>query len=134
MAEQLGFSADQVEFVPVPFNKSFAPGPKDFDFVVQQISLLRQARGGRGLQRELLRREPGARVREGLGDRGATTLAELQAAKLGAPIGTTSFDYIEQNIQPTEEPAVYNDLNGALQALKNGQVDGIVVDLPTAFF
>jgi polar amino acid transport system substrate-binding protein len=64
----------------------------------------------------------------------ATTVAELQGYTIGAPVGTTSFDYIEQNIQPTEDPAVYDTLNDTVRALKNGQVDGIVVDLPTAFF
>ena len=64
----------------------------------------------------------------------ATTLEELKQYKLGAPVGTTSFDYIEQNIQPEQDPGVYDTLNDSISALQNGQVDGIVVDLPTAFF
>ena len=134
MAEQLGFSADQIEFVPVPFNKSFAPGPKDFDFVVQQISYSDKRAEAVDFSESYYDVNQALVSVKGSAIEGATTLAELQAAKLGAPLGTTSFDYIEQNIQPSEEPAVYNDLNGAVQALKNGQVDGIVVDLPTAFF
>ena len=64
----------------------------------------------------------------------ATTLAELQAAKLGAQVGTTSLDFITDVVQPAEQPYVYNDTNDAKSALKNGQIDGIVVDLPTAFY
>jgi polar amino acid transport system substrate-binding protein len=134
VAEQLGFSADQIEFVPVPFNKSFAPGPKDFDFVVQQISYSDKRAQAVDFSESYYDVNQALVSVKGSDIEGATTLAELQDAKLGAPLGTTSFDYIEQNIQPSEEPAVYNDLNGAVQALKNGQVDGIVVDLPTAFF
>jgi polar amino acid transport system substrate-binding protein len=134
VAEQPGFSADQIEFVPVPFNKSFAPGPKDFDFVVQQISYSNKRAGAVDFSESYYDVNQALVSVKGSDIEGATTLAELQSAKLGAPLGTTSFDYIEQNIQPSEEPAVYNDLNGAVQALKNGQVDGIVVDLPTAFF
>jgi polar amino acid transport system substrate-binding protein len=134
VAEQMGFAADTIEFVPVPFNKSFAPGPKDFDFVVQQISFSDKRAQAVDFSESYYDVNQALVSVKGSDIEGATTLAELQSAKLGAPLGTTSFDYIEQNIQPTEEPAVYNDLNGAVQALKNGQVDGIVVDLPTAFF
>ncbi len=134
VAEQLGFTADQIEFVPVPFNKSFAPGPQDFDFVLQQISYSDKRAEAVDFSESYYDVNQALVSVKGSDIEGATTLAELQSAKLGAPLGTTSFDYIEQNIQPTEEPAVFNDLNGAVQALKNGQVDGIVVDLPTAFF
>ena len=65
---------------------------------------------------------------------GATTTAELKDAKLGVPVGTTSYDYVVEVIQPNEEPAVYDDQNGAVQALSNGQIDGIVVDLYSAFY
>jgi len=134
VAEQLGFGPDAIEFVPVPFNKSFAPGPKDFDFVLQQISYSDKRAEAVDFSESYYDVNQALVSVKGSEIEGATTLAELQSAELGAPLGTTSFDYIEQNIQPTEEPAVYNDLNGAVQALKNGQVDGIVVDLPTAFF
>jgi polar amino acid transport system substrate-binding protein len=134
VAEQLGFAPDAIHFVPVPFNKSFAPGPKDFDFVLQQISYSDKRAEAVDFSESYYDVNQALVSVKGSDIDGATTLAELQSAKLGAPLGTTSFDYIEQNIQPSEEPAVYNDLNGAVQALKNGQVDGIVVDLPTAFF
>jgi polar amino acid transport system substrate-binding protein len=134
VAEQLGFAPDAIEFVPVPFNKSFAPGPKDFDFVLQQISYSDKRAQAVDFSESYYDVNQALVSVKGSDIEGATTLAELQGATLGAPLGTTSFDYIEQNIQPTEEPKVFNDLNGAVQALKNGQVDGIVVDLPTAFF
>ena len=85
-------SRDQVEFGRRRFNKSFAPGPKDFDFGIQQISYQARAGTGRGLQRGLFRREPGAHRERGVTRSiGATTMAELKDAKLGAPVGTTSL-------------------------------------------
>ncbi len=134
VAEQLGFGPDDVRFVPVPFNKSFAPGPKDVDVVLQQISYSDKRAEAVDFTQSYYDVNQALVSVTGSDIEDATSLEELRSAKLGAPLGTTSFDYIEQNIQPTEEPAVYNDLNGAVQALKNGQVDGIVVDLPTAFF
>ena len=65
---------------------------------------------------------------------GATTLAELKDLILGAPIGTTSLDVIDQLVQPTDEPRTYDDLDQALKDLDNGQLDGVVVDFPTAFY
>jgi polar amino acid transport system substrate-binding protein len=65
---------------------------------------------------------------------GVTTLAGLKDLKLGAPVGTTSLDAINQFVQPNQEPAVYDDLDLALKDLDNGQIDGVVVDFPTAFY
>jgi len=134
VAGELGLSEDQIEFVPVPFNKSFAPGPKDFDFSAQQISYSDKRAQAVDFSESYYDVNQALVSVKGSDIEDATTLDALREAKLGAPLGTTSFDYIEQNIQPAQEPAVYNDLNGAVQGLKNGQVDGIVVDLPTAFF
>ena len=64
----------------------------------------------------------------------ATTIAELKDAKLGAQIGTTSYQYIVDNIQPSQDPSVYDTNNDAISALNAKQIEGIVVDLPTAFF
>jgi polar amino acid transport system substrate-binding protein len=134
VAERLGFSSDEVEFVPIGFNKSFAPGPKDFDFVLQQISFTPQRAEAVDFSESYYDVNQALVSVQGSPLDGATSTEEIRGATLGAPIGTTSLTYIEENIQPTEQPAVYDDLAAAVQDLKNGQVDGIVVDLPTAFF
>ena len=134
VADGLGFSRDQVEWVVVPFNKSYAPGAKDFDFDINQISITPK-------RAEVVTFSDGYYTVNqaviALADSpiaNATTLTELQGAKLGAQVGTTSLKYIEDFIQPSEQPYVYNDTNDAKSALKNGQIDGIVVDLPTAYY
>jgi polar amino acid transport system substrate-binding protein len=134
VAERLGFTAEQVVWVEVPFNQSFKPGPKDFDFDINQISF----KGSRDQAVDFS--ESYYDVNQAVvavGDTpiaDVTSVAELQAFKLGAPIGTTSFDVIETVVQPEQDPAVYDTLNDAVTALENGQIDGVVADLPTAFF
>jgi polar amino acid transport system substrate-binding protein len=134
VAKQLGFDKANVKWVKEPFNKSYAPGDKDFDFDINQISIT-PARakvvdfsdGYYNASQALitLKDSPVAK---------ATTLDELKDFKLGAQTGTTSLTAIREDIQPTTEPLVFDDTNVAKQALLNGQVDAIVADLPTAFF
>lgn len=134
VAEQLGFSADEVEWVEVPFNQSFKPGSKDFDVFINQVSITEKRAQNVDFSAGYYDVNQALVSVKGNPLADATTLEELKGFKLSAPIGTTSFDYIEQNIQPDEDPAVFDTLNDAVTALNNGQVDGVVVDLPTAFF
>jgi polar amino acid transport system substrate-binding protein len=134
VAERLGFSKDRVRFVPIGFNESFAPGPKGFDFVLQQISHLPERMEGVDFSDGYYDVNQALVSVQGSPIADATSLGELKDATLGAPIGTTSLNYIEDNIQPTRQPAVYDDLSAAVQDLKDGKVDGIVVDLPSASY
>jgi polar amino acid transport system substrate-binding protein len=134
VAEQMGFARNEVTWVVVPFDQSFRPGPKNFDFDINQISI-RPARA-----QNVDFSEPYYDVNQalvaikGTPTANAKSIAELKDAKLGAQIGTTSLDYINDEIQPSQEPSVYNTNNDVISALKAKQIDGIVVDLPTAFF
>lgn len=134
VAEGLGFTPEEVAWTVVPFNKSYAPGAKDFDFDINQISITPE-------RAEVVTFSDGYYTVNqaviALADSpiaNATTLTELKGAKLGAQVGTTSLMYIQDFIQPSSDPYVYNDTNDAKSALKNGQIDGIVVDLPTAYY
>ena len=134
LAEEMGFSEDQVSWVAVTFNKSFAPGPKDFDFAMQQISISPKREKAVDFSVGYFDVNQAVIANEGSPAIGATTLAELKDLKLGAPLGTTSLQAIEELVQPTQEPGAYPDLDLALKDLKNGQLDGVVVDFPTAFY
>ncbi|MBT8203467.1 MAG: ABC transporter substrate-binding protein [Acidimicrobiia bacterium] len=134
LAAELGFADDQVVWVRTGFDQAIAPGPKDWDFNLQQFSIT-EAR-----EEVVDFSEPYYETRQALialADSpviGATSFADLADAKLGAQIGTTSLDYIEDVIQPNEQPAVYDTNSDAKSALEAQQLDGIVVDLPTAYF
>ncbi|HET7071955.1 MAG TPA: ABC transporter substrate-binding protein [Nocardioides sp.] len=134
VAQQLGFDRSAVTWVKEPFNKSYAPGDKNFDFDINQISItparakvVTFSDGYYTAAQALiaLKGSPAAR---------ATTLADLKGFKLGAQTGTTSLTAIREDIQPSSQPLVFDDTNVAKQALLNHQVDGIVADLPTAFY
>ena len=134
VAEELGFSEDQVTWVKVPFNNSYAPGAKSFDFDINQISITPKraevvdfSDGYYSAAQAViaLKGEPAADV---------TSLDDLKDLKLGAQTGTTSLSAITDVIQPSEQPLVFDDTNAAKQALLNGQADSILADLPTAFY
>ena len=134
IADQLGFTPDQVEWTVVPFNASYAPGPKDFDFDVNQISITPKRAEQVDFSSPYYEAEQAVIVLKDSDLAGATSLADLADANIGVQIGTTSLDAVNEVIQPTNDPQVFDTSNDVVSALKNGQVDSIVVDVPTAFF
>ncbi len=134
VAENLGFTPDQVEWVVVPFNKSYAPGAKDFDFDINQISITPKRAEVVDFSDGYYNVQQAVIAIEGTPAASATSVADLQALKLGAQVGTTSLSYINDIVQPTTPASVFDDTNAATKSLSNGNVDGIVVDLPTAFY
>ena len=133
IADELGFAKTDVKWIVVPFNASYAPGPKDFDFDVNQISITPK-RAERVDFSETYFEAPQAVVVPPDSDLDVSSLADLKGATLGVQVGTTSLDAVTEVIQPDEDPQVFNDSNDTVQALKQGRVDGVVVDLPTAYY
>jgi polar amino acid transport system substrate-binding protein len=134
VAEQLGFAETEVEWVEVPFIQIFKPGPKDFDFAINQVSYKPARDEAVDFSDSYYDVNQALVAVKGTPIASATSLEDLRQYRLGAPVGTTSFDYIEQNIQPEQDPGVYDSQHDAITALSNGQIDGIVVDAPTAFY
>ena len=134
VAEGLGFTTDQVKWEVVPFNSSYAPGDKNFDFDINQISITPE-------RAEVVDFSDGYytvnQAVVALADSpiaGATTIAELQKANLGAQVGTTSATFIDEVVKPENQAQIFNDTNDAKSAMQAGQIDGLVVDLPTAYY
>ena len=134
IARELGFTDDEVKWTVVPFNQSFRPGPKSFDFDINQISYKPERAAAVDFSDSYYDVEQAIVTTEGSKIDGVTTIADLEDAKLGAQIGTTSLEAINDTIQPSSEPSVYDTNNDAISAIKAKQVDGIVVDFPTALF
>ena len=134
VADTLGFTKNEVEWVTVPFNSSYAPGDKNFDFDINQISITPDRQKAVDFSDGYYIVNQSVVALNGSSIANAKSLADLKGAKLGAQIGTTSLDFINNVIKPTEKPYVYNDTNDAKSALANGQIDGIIVDLPTAYY
>jgi polar amino acid transport system substrate-binding protein len=134
IADELGYAEEDVEWTVVPFNASYAPGPKDFDFDVNQISITPKRAEQVDFSVPYYEAEQAVVVKKGGPLDGITSLAELQDANIGVQIGTTSLDAVSEVIQPSSEPQVFDTSNDVVSAFKNDQVDAIVVDVPTAYF
>ncbi len=134
VAGAMGFSPDEVRWAVAPFNQTYAPGTKSWDFAIEQISYSTKRAKAVDFSDSYYDVNQALVGVKGTPIAGATSLADLQAYTLAAPIGTTSYDYIVNVIKPTKEPGAFNSLSDTVAALNAHQVDGIVVDLPTALF
>ncbi|MEV7884890.1 ABC transporter substrate-binding protein [Streptomyces sp. NPDC002817] len=134
VAEQLGYDKSAVVWQSVPFNKAFAPGEKTFDFDINQVSISDERKKAVDFSSGYYDVRQAVIALKGTKAAKATSIADLKGLKLGAQVGTTSLNYIEDVVKPTRQVAAYAKNDQAKSALKNGQVDAIVVDLPTAFY
>ena len=134
VAEQLGFSADEVTWVSTRFDAAIAPGPKNFDFDINQFSITEERKKAVDFSSPYYDVSQAVIAVKGTDGAKAASLADLKGLKIGAQVGTTSYDAIVSTIQPSSKPAVYNTNDDAKKALENGQIDAMVTDLPTAFY
>ena len=134
LADEMGFSEQDVVFVRTGFDEAIAPGPKDWDFNIQQYSITEDRDEVVDFSdpyyttTQALVTFPDSEFAD------AETIKDLKDAKLGAAIGTTSLDFVENVIEPNVEPNVYDENVDVEAAMNAGQIDGLVVDLPTAYF
>lgn len=134
VAGQLGFSKSQVTWVVEPFDSSYAPGPKNFDFDINEITVTPQREQAVSFSKSYYD------VNQALVALSSNPIvskhspADLKTYKYGDQVGTTGLAYIQSQIKPTQTPAVYNTLDDAISALKTKQIDAIVIDTPTAQF
>ncbi|MFK3985385.1 ABC transporter substrate-binding protein [Micromonospora sp. NPDC050397] len=134
VAERLGYARTEVVWNRVKFENAIAPGPKDFDFDINQFSITEERKQAVDFSAPyyLVRQTVIALKSSKIA--GRTTLADLRGATLGAQVGTTSYQAITDVLKPGPKPQVFNTNDDAKKALQNGQIDGLVVDLPTAFY
>ena len=132
VAEQLGFAKEDVVWVRTTFDGAITPGAKTFDFNLQQFSITEERKAAVDFSSPYYSAPQAIVSFKGSAIEGKTTIADLKDAKLGAAVGTTSLEAVKNQIGV--EPQVFNDNAAAVAALKNGQIDGLVVDLPTAFY
>lgn len=134
VAKQLGYSASKVKWIKASFNTVIQPGKKSFDFDINEVSITPErakavdfSTGYYDVAQALITTTKSKIAK-------AKTIADLASAKLGAAVGTTSYSTITDVIKPKAKPAVFDTNDIATQALINGQIDGLVTDLPTAFY
>ena len=133
VAQELGFAQSQVKWVVEPFDNSYAPGARTSTSTSTR-SRSPRARARRWTSPPATTPPTRACCLNSSKYADATSLAELKGAKIGVQVGTTSYQAVEDEIKPTRTPSVYNTTNDEVNALKNGQVDAIVTDMPTVFY
>ena len=134
VAKRLGFEATEVKWVTASFNSVVTPGRKNFDVDINQVSISDERKKAVDFSTGYYDVAQTVVSYRGSKIANATSLAGLKDAKLGAQVGTTSYRVITDTIKPSKKPSVYDTNDLAVQALKNKQIDGIVVDLPTGFY
>ena len=134
IATQLGFTKDQVKWVVEPFDSSYAPGPKKFDFDINEISVTADRQQVVSFSKSYFDVNQAVVALKSNPIVTAHSPSDLAGYKYGDQVGTTSLAYIQSQIKPTTTPRVYNTLDDAVSALKTKQIDAIVIDTPTAQF
>ena len=132
VAKRLGFSKSQVTWQPLLYTKAYAPGKKSFDFYLAQVSYKPVRAKAVDFSRSYYDVNQAVVGIKGTPIMKVKTVAGLKKYTLGAPLGTTSYDYIVKYIKPSTKPKVYDSLNDGVTALKNKQIDGLVVDFPSS--
>jgi len=134
VAKQLGFDSSQVKWVYEPFNNSYAPGPKKFDFDVNEVSATPERARAVWFSASYYDVQQALVALAGSPIVIAHKPSQLRRYVYGDQVGTTSLAFINSVIQPKQQPKVYNTLNDVKQALKTHQIAALVTDTPTAQF
>ncbi|MFT4261822.1 MAG: ABC transporter substrate-binding protein [Nocardioides sp.] len=134
VADKLGFAHDDVVWVRTTFDAAIAPGPKDFDFNLQQFTISADRKKAVDFSSPYYTTATAIVSIKGNTGADATDLAGLKDATIGGAVGTTSITLAESEIDPSHDVQTYNSVEDSVAALKAGQVDAIAVDLPTALY
>jgi polar amino acid transport system substrate-binding protein len=135
VAHALGFSDDQIDWLKnTEFTLAFQPGPKDFDVHLAQIAIRPDRAENVDFSEPYFDLSQALVAVEGNDITGVTTIDEVKSFNLGVAVGTTALQYVEEQIQPDTEPQVFNNNADAVQALQNGQIDGLIVDIGSSFY
>lgn len=134
VAEELGFAAEDVEWVRTSFEAAIAPGPKNFDINIQQYTITDERKQAVDFSSPYYSASQAVVAIEGGAADDVDDIAGLKDLVLGAMAGSTSATTIDEAVQPTTAPQLYNSNEDAVAALIADQIDAIVLDLPTAYY
>jgi len=132
IADKLGFNKSQVTWVQEPFLKAIAPGPKSFDFDINEVSVTPQRAQVVTFSDSYYPVQQAIVARKGTPIVAKHSPSQLQTYLYGDQNGTTGLTYITTKIQPTKQPKVFDTLDQAAAALEAGRIDALVTDTPTA--
>src|SRR5690606_28539475 len=134
VAAELGFAPEDVEWVAESFDQIIAPGVKNFDLAINQVSITEERKANIAFSSSYYDATQAVVTIEGSAAEGVTDIAGLKPLKIGAMVGTTSAAVVEAVVEPENAISLFNDNDQAKQALASGLVDVVVFDLPTALY
>lgn len=134
VAKELGFSTSEVTWTRVRFNNAIQPGPKDFDFDINEFTITDERKKAVDFSSSYYDATQAVIALKSSKLAGAKSIADLKDGVLGAQVNTTSYDVITNVVKPGKQPQVFPSNDNAKRALQNGSIDALVVDLPTAFY
>jgi polar amino acid transport system substrate-binding protein len=134
VAQQLGYDFTNTKWVRIPFDSVIQPGKKKFDFAINEFSITADRQKAVDFSAGYYDVKQAIVTIKGSKIANAKSIADLKNAKIGASVGSTSYQTITNVIKPKQQPAVFNTNDDAVTALKNKQIDGLIVDLPTAYY
>jgi polar amino acid transport system substrate-binding protein len=123
-----------IKWVAEPFNKSYAPGAKDFDFYIGQVTITPERQKAVEFSQGYFENTQGVLVMKDNPASRAKSISDLKDLTIGAQVGTTALDFINETVKPVEEPKIYDTTNDAKSALEGGQIDALVTDLVTTVY
>src|SRR5215213_3071390 len=123
-----------IKWVVEPFNKSYAPGAKDYDFDINEITITPEREQAVDFSEGYFDDAQGVLTMKDSPFAEAKTISDLKDARFGAQVGTTSLEFINETVKPNEEPKIYDTTNDAKSALESGQIDAMVTDLVTTVY
>ena len=133
VATKLGFAPEQTEFVTVPFADALEPGPKPFDFDINQVTILGERRDAVDFSSPYYAVAQAVVAMAGTPAASADSIAALEGFRLGAQSGSTSLTAIDDTLRPTTPAESFPTTDDAKAALQAGEIDALVVDIPTGF-
>ena len=131
IAERMGLP---IVWVVEPFNKSYAPGAKDYDFDINQITATPEREEAVDFSDPYFVDNQGLLALKDSPITDATTVEELKGYQLGAQVGTTSLAFINETIQPEADAKVFDTTNDVKSALESGQIDALITDVVTTVY
>jgi polar amino acid transport system substrate-binding protein len=123
-----------IKWTVEPFNKSYAPGAKDFDFDINQITITKKRETAVDFSDGYFDNAQGVLVMKDSPAADAKGLSDLKDFTIGAQVGTTALDFVNETVKPTQDPKIYDTTNDAKSALESGQIDVFVTDLVTTVY
>jgi len=133
VAAELGFSDTQIVWTRTGFDAAIAPGPKDWDLNIQQFSISEDRKKAVDFSSSYYTTTQAVVAAKGTPAASATSIADLKKAKVGVATGTTSYTVAKAQLG-TGDLSVFNSVDDVVQALKGGQIDAMITDLPGAFY